>query len=737
MSIIKPKDIRDRWSEPFKRYLAEGWAQEWRDNYVAQVKQAAAATREEWCSPAFQEMLWDGNAVSSIGPGQSVTVREAYTDRALAEKLFESRGSLEGLSVEERGIQLQKLYDEILAHVYPQYTPRRPKARIARLLAVMFPRDMTCLMDANRVWAIARAFGTQRVVGDFIAQNPGIRASMRDVLGLPAPATDEEEVNQSIFSWYLWQTVVDQPDEGAVALQAPPREANAVPPFSLLPANAQRRGLPSVQNNIGLLVSMVREAEQGISREDLISVILAEATQLNASSAVNMLSQAMGGLGLLRLEDGAYRPTDRGFDLLAAADPAEVLRAPLIGRVFGFGHLLLMVRRERGMLRPTDAAARLQSLVSTWKSRQPGAYIISWARLVGLVELDTNPTGGRLLLTDDGEDYAAALPDDFEQKWTIPTGSPVDVDETGEKAAEETASSDYDLQSLIAEGCFLEASQLEVIIEILGRKKNLILQGPPGTGKTWLAKRLGYAIIGAKDPERLTAVQFQPSLSYEDFVRGWRPDGTGGLTLADGAFLEAVSAALLEPKRPFVLVIEEINRGNPAQVLGELLTLIEDSKRDPSEALRLAYPRTVGERVYVPPNLHIIGTMNLADRSLALVDLALRRRFAFINLAPALGAAWRKWCVDHGLPLALIDTIAERLGALNKVIGADRALGPQFRVGHSFVTPVSKKAPSAGWRAWYNEVVETEIGPLLDEYWYDNESRARAEIAKLRIDEQG
>jgi 5-methylcytosine-specific restriction protein B len=275
------------------------------------------------------------------------------------------------------------------------------------------------------------------------------------------------------------------------------------------------------------------------------------------------------------------------------------------------------------------------------------------------------------------------------------------------------------------------------MIDLLRRKKNLILQGPPGTGKTWLAKRLGYALIGAKDPDRLTAVQFQPSLSYEDFVRGWRPDGTGGLMLADGAFLEAVSAALSEPTRPFVLVIEEINRGNPAQVLGELLTLIEDSKRDPSEALRLAYPRAIGERVHVPPNLYLIGTMNLADRSLALVDVALRRRFAFINLAPALGLAWHGWCVDHGMPSVLVNTISERLGGLNKVITDDRALGAQFRVGHSFVTPISKKTPSAGWLAWYNEVVETEIGPLLAEYWYDNESRAQAEIAKLRIDEQG
>ena len=177
---------------------------------------------------------------------------------------------------------------------------------------------------------------------------------------------------------------------------------------------------------------------------------------------------------------------------------------------------------------------------------------------------------------------------------------------------------------------------MEAALALLRRKKNLVLQGPPGTGKTWLAKRLGYALLGARDTRRMTAVQFQPSLSYEDFVRGWRPDGEGGLLLADGVFLEVVDAAREQPEQDFVLVIEEINRGNPAQIFGELLTLLEADKRHEDEALRLAYPRPEiqNERVHVPPNLYVIGTMNLADRSLALVDLALRRRFGFKTLKP-------------------------------------------------------------------------------------------------------
>lgn len=490
---------------------------------------------------------------------------------------------------------------------------------------------------------------------------------------------------------------------------------------------------------MGLLVAMVREAEQGLSREDLVATILNEAPQLNASSAGNMISQAMGGLGLLKLQDGSYRPTERGQELLIASDPIQVLRAPLVGRVFGMGHLLLMLKREPGTLRHADAAKRLQELVPTWTSSQPGSFIVSWARLVGLVALDATPGGGRLVLTEDGEDYAAALPADFEATWRIMPEPDVEVGDDGPTSPKapvpvSVSPSVYDAQAIVDEGCFMPRARIDAAIELLRRKKNLILQGPPGTGKTWLAKRLGYALIGTKDPERLVALQFQPSLSYEDFVRGWRPDGRGGLRLADGAFLEAVQAALAEPTRPFVLVIEEINRGNPAQILGELLTLIEATKRGPEEALRLAYPRSLDERVHVPGNLHIVGTMNVADRSLALVDLALRRRFAFLALTPELGDAWKAWCLAHGMPEELVGEIAARMTALNSVIAADRTLGPQFQVGHSFVTPGGEGPTSdEGWRDWFDETVETEIAPLLDEYWFDDPKKAREQAAALRL----
>jgi 5-methylcytosine-specific restriction enzyme B len=277
----------------------------------------------------------------------------------------------------------------------------------------------------------------------------------------------------------------------------------------------------------------------------------------------------------------------------------------------------------------------------------------------------------------------------------------------------------YSVDDILTDGCFLARKKLEKILERLRTKKNLILQGPPGTGKTWLAKRLAFALMGQRDDSKVRAVQFHPNLSYEDFVRGWRPDGGGRLTLVDGPFVEMITAAAKEPTDRHVVVIEEINRGNPAQIFGEMLTLLEVDKRTPSEALELSYRRSDGERVFIPDNLYVIGTMNIADRSLALVDLALRRRFAFIDLEPTLGKTWHDWVQSQcGIDSEILVEIEKRLNNLNNEIAADTSLGPQFRVGHSYVTPPFG-IPISDAREWFRQVVDTEIGPLLDEYWFD------------------
>lgn len=289
----------------------------------------------------------------------------------------------------------------------------------------------------------------------------------------------------------------------------------------------------------------------------------------------------------------------------------------------------------------------------------------------------------------------------------------------------------YTIKNIIDDGCFLDKKELSMVLERLKSRKNLILQGPPGTGKTYLAKRLAFALIGHKSDSEVRQFQFHPGLAYEDFVRGWRPGGGDKLELRDGPLLEAIAEAKSKPNSKIVIVIEEINRGNPANVLGEMLTLLESDKRKEADALALSYQRDDNERIYVPDNLYVIGTMNVADRSLALLDFALRRRFAFYDLEPIFGNSWRRWVSKQcGIDDEFLRKIATCLEKLNKTISEDKSLGARFKIGHSYVTP-NKKINDP--KNWFEQVVKTEIGPLLDEYWFDSPDVAHSNREKLRV----
>ena len=186
-----------------------------------------------------------------------------------------------------------------------------------------------------------------------------------------------------------------------------------------------------------------------------------------------------------------------------------------------------------------------------------------------------------------------------------------------------------------------------------------------------------------------------------------------------------------DPTDSHVIIIEEINRGNPAQIFGEMLTLLETDKRKPEEALELSYVREKGEKFHIPENLYVIGTMNIADRSLALVDLALRRRFAFIDLEPEFGEAWLRWGENvNGLDREFLEDIQKRIMNLNKEIEEAPTLGPQFQVGHSYFTPSNGQRIEDPWE-WFRQIVDTEIEPYLKECWFDAPDKAEISIREL------
>ncbi len=276
---------------------------------------------------------------------------------------------------------------------------------------------------------------------------------------------------------------------------------------------------------------------------------------------------------------------------------------------------------------------------------------------------------------------------------------------------------------------FLAREQLRELVELCRYKKNVIIQGPPGVGKTFAASRLAHLLIGTTNEDQIQRVQFHPSYSYEDFVQGLRPVEGGGFVRKDGPLLSFCKDALEDQASPYVLIIDEINRGNVSKILGELLSLIEADKRDPRYGVTLAYAREDEPRFHVPPNLYVIGMMNTADRSLAFVDYALRRRFVFVDLEPAFGTErFEADLTRRGVEASLRKTIQERLMALNGLIASDPTLGPGFRIGHSYFC----QRVDAYDEAWFRRIVEYEIVPLLREYWFDSPAKLDGALGQLR-----
>lgn len=279
-------------------------------------------------------------------------------------------------------------------------------------------------------------------------------------------------------------------------------------------------------------------------------------------------------------------------------------------------------------------------------------------------------------------------------------------------------------------GLFLAEAQFDEMLAALREKKNVVLQGAPGVGKTYVARRLAYALIESNDPQRIEIIQFHQSYSYEDFIQGFRPTPKGHFDLKYGIFHQFCRRAQRDEGQPYVFIIDEINRGNLSKIFGELMMLIEPDKRGKEHAIPLAYSQDADEKFYIPENLHLIGMMNTADRSLAMVDYALRRRFRFITLRPEFSSeTFRAFLGDAGAKPELVKKIIARMNALNEVIAADtKNLGPGYQIGHSYFCPRNGMKSDDDW---YRRVIESEIVPLIQEYWFDNEQKVKEQRTAL------
>lgn len=289
-----------------------------------------------------------------------------------------------------------------------------------------------------------------------------------------------------------------------------------------------------------------------------------------------------------------------------------------------------------------------------------------------------------------------------------------------------------DIQEL-ARRLFLDVPDIPFLQEIetlLKEKRQVIFQGPPGTGKTYVAQALAHCLAGSEN--RVEFVQFHPSYAYEDFVRGFRPTITktdqAGFTLQDGPLLRAAEKARKDKDSKHFLIIDEINRGNLAKVFGELYFLLEYRDRE----IGLLYQRKNGEKFSLPDNLYIIGTMNTADRSIALVDMALRRRFYFVEFHPdvePVKCVLRKWLKQ--MSLDSMEWVADVVEEANKLLEKDKhaAIGPSYFMKEH----LDKNVVERIWKHSVLPYIEERLfgdDNLLDEFDLDKLKNKAAQTRK-------
>lgn len=298
-------------------------------------------------------------------------------------------------------------------------------------------------------------------------------------------------------------------------------------------------------------------------------------------------------------------------------------------------------------------------------------------------------------------------------------------EEDTEEVIADAPSSDlpYDREQFLSEA-YMDEKTYDTLVGVLRSKKNIILQGAPGVGKTFVAKRLAYSMMGVKDRNRVMMVQFHQSYSYEDFIEGFRPSASG-FDLVRGSFYTFCKKAQDDTDNDYFFIIDEINRGNLSKIFGELFMLIENDKRGPKNTLQLLYSR---EHFHVPSNVHLIGMMNTADRSLAMLDYALRRRFAFFDLRPGFESegftAYR-----NSLGNAKLNNLLACTVKLNAAISEDDTLGEGFCVGHSYFCGMRAEDVTD---AKLSAIVEYELVPMLREYWFDDPMKVREWTDALR-----
>ena len=663
--------------------FAATFSGEWHANYLRAVTDARTLPEAEWKHPRFQMRLWDMDEVASIGLGRSVNVSGAASDPEVIGALWEVKTLALPESAEARARALDLAFEQAMRVVHPKHNVRRPSARLVRIFAVLFPFDVLCLLDDRRIQALRRylKMPPQRGLG-LLGNHVMIRQELRRAIGGDAdlPAA----IRQSMFAWYLWERVIepqgeaDLPEAPLVETALPPEpKATDRPHVVLLPPAQQRKGMFTVADNLSLLLAIVRAAEAGAGRDELLAAIATEAPQLNANSRMQVLSQAVT-LGLLTVASGTYRPTDGGLALLEGQKPSNILAKVFLRYIFGFAILLDELRHADQPLTKADAMKALRRSWPNWTTNRMPSMLIKWARRLGLVESGH----GALRLTEDGEYWASGLPDDEAARAAMRDSSAADAesDDLSPATAEEDCgpapalppvdailarfAEDPDLRSLV-----FSPDQIRLFhaaLTALEGKRFVLLAGLSGTGKTSLARAYARAccdILGLPVTRHYQQTAVLPDWTDPTGLLGFVNPLANPPSYQETETLRFLMAADSQRDQPFFLCLDEMNLARVEHYFAPFLSAMEGRSTPLSIHAAGDMVENVPTTIPWPRNLVIVGTVNMDETTHPFSDKVLDRAFTFefwdVDLP-----GWRQRALDRGGDPALVGRVADALEAL-------------------------------------------------------------------------
>lgn len=636
-------DIKAIYEQQFLPLRETEW-QAWLAGYAAAVDWASSADEAEFRSSSFQKRLWEIENVSNIGPGNSVTVIGAYDDKEVVDALWALRQWDAPPDEHAAATHLQGEFERILALVCPRHTPRRPSARLVRIFTTLRVHDVTCLMDSRRNAQFRKWVGRPSGGMGLIGQNVLARRTIRDALG--ADGSTEDAVSYNQFAWFVWERIISPAeDEGAGVTPRPVEPLGIVtdtPKLLVLRARVQRKGMFWVTGNLNLLVSVLRAAENGIEKQDLIEQIAEDAPTLKQTSRAQVLSQAVT-LGLLSVDRGTYKPTTSGRALLEGESAADVLTPTFVRAVFGFA-LILRDLSALGSLSRGGIADRARGYYPNWTSDFASNSLVAWMRDLELVSVEGVGRGAAIRLTEAGEYWASGLPRELEAL----TDEPV-TDEHFEHTGND--------ELVLAAGAFVSApveqvgalfstdpelkrlvfsmDQVRLVHAALHStqaKRFILLAGLSGTGKTSMARAYARAYceaLGLAPAKHYAQVAVWPDWTDPTGLIGFVNPLKEPPSFRETPALKLLLEANRNPALPYFLCLDEMNLARVEHYFAPFLSAMEGTGG------RLAIHAADEPIDMVPPsipwpaNLFIIGTVNMDETTYPFSDKVLDRAFTF------------------------------------------------------------------------------------------------------------